>query len=138
MKANVTTSAVDNGDTEEHLSHNSRRLQSKINAQTARSPSMKTELNKTLQKNKRFKSLFSPGKMVEAISKAVSAMTMQGHPKSSKGTQYQGASNYKGREQQLQLVHGADGTLQTSVTCFYCKDTRHIKNNCVWPNNKIA
>ena len=34
--------------------------------------------------------------MVEAMSKAVSAMTMQGHPKSTKGTQYQGALNYVG------------------------------------------
>ena len=25
-----------------------------------------------------------------------------------------------------------------SVTCFYCKDTGHIKDNCVWLNNKIA
>ena len=28
--------------------------------------------------------------------------------------------------------------LQPGVACFYCKDTRHIKNNCVQLNNKIA
>ena len=137
-KARVTTSAVDSGDTEEHLSHNSRRQQSKIDAQTAEIATMKTELNRALQENKRLKSLFSPEKMIEAMSKVVSAMTVQGHPKSSKGTQYQGASNYIGREQQPQLAHGADGTLQPSVTWFYCKDTGHIKNNCVWLNNKIT
>ena len=137
-KANVTSSAVDCGDTEEHLSHNSRRQQSNINAQAAEITIVRTELNKALEENKKLKSLFSPEKMVEAMSKVVSAMTMQGHPKTSKGTQYQGASNYEGRLRQPQLAHGADGTLQPSVTYFYCKDTRHIKDNCVWLNNKMA
>ena len=72
------------------------------------------------------------------MTKVVSAMTGQGHVTSSKGTQYQGASSYIGRPRQPQLVHGANGTLQPSVTCFYCKDTRNIKDNCVWLNNKIA
>ena len=76
--------------------------------------------------------------MVEAMSKAVSAMTVQGCPKTSKGTQYQGASNYVGRLRQPQLACGANGTLQLDITCFYCKDTGHIKNNCVWLNNKIV
>ena len=136
MKVNVTSSTVDCGDTEEHLFHNSRRWQSKIDAQAAEIMAVKTELNKALE-NKKLKSLFSPEKMVEAMSKAVSVITVQGCPKSTKGTQYQGALNYVGRPRQPQLAHGADGTLQPSVTCFYCKDTRHIKDNCVWLNNKI-
>ena len=76
--------------------------------------------------------------MVEAITKVVSAMTMQSCLTSSRGTQYQGASSYIGRPRQPQLAHGPDRTLQPSVTCFYCKDTRHIKDNCVWLNNKIV
>ena len=81
MKANVTSLAVDCGDTEEHLPHNSRRQQSKIDAQAAQIATVKTALNKALEENKKLKSLFSPEKMFEAMSKAVSAMTMQGHPK---------------------------------------------------------
>ena len=69
--------------------------------------------------------------MVKAMSKAVSAMTLQGCLKSTKGTQFQGASNYIGRPRQPQLAHGADGMLHPSVTCFCCKDTGHIKDNCV-------
>ena len=76
--------------------------------------------------------------MVKAMTKAVSAMTMQNHPTSSRGTQYQGASSYIGRPRQPQLSLGANGTLQPSVTCFYCKDTRHVKDNHVQLNNKIA
>ena len=66
MKVNITTSAVDSGVSQEHLSHNSRRWQTKIDAQAAEMTMMKTAVNKALQKNKQLKSLFSPEKMVEA------------------------------------------------------------------------
>ena len=110
----VTTAAVDSGD-QEHLSCNSRQRQAKVDAQIAEIASMKTELNKALQENKRLKSLFSPEKMVEVMTKAVSAMTMQSFPTSSRGTQYQGASSFIGRPRQPQLAHGADGTLQCNL-----------------------
>ena len=110
-RANVTTAAVESGDPE-HLSCNSRQRQSKINAQVAEITNMKAELNKALQENKQLKSLFSPYKMVEAMTKVVSAMTMQSRPSSSsKGTQYQGASNFIGKPRPPQLARGADGTL---------------------------
>ena len=76
--------------------------------------------------------------MVDAMTKAVSAMTVQRFPTSSRGTQYQGASSYIVRPSQPQLAHGANGTLGPSVTCFYCKDTGHVKDNCVCLNNKIV
>ena len=93
--------------TQEHLSHNSRQRQSKIDAQATEIANMKAKLNKALQENKQFKSLFSPEKMVEAMTKAVSAMTVQSRPSSSssKGTQYQGASNLIGRPRPPQLAH---------------------------------
>ena len=139
VKANITTAAVDSRD-QEHLSHNSRQRQAKINAQAAEIANMKSELNKALQENKKLKSLFSPEKMVEAMTKAVSAMTVQSHPTStsSKGTQYQGTSSFIGRPRPPQLACGADGMLLPSVTCNYCKDTGHFKDNCVQLNNKIA
>ena len=37
---------------------------------------MKTEMNKALEENKKMKSLFSPEKLLEAMSKVVSAMTV--------------------------------------------------------------
>ena len=126
----ATSAAVDSGDAGYHLSHNSRKRQSKIHAQAAEITTVKAELNKVLEENKKLKDLFSTKKMIETMTKVVSAMTMQGCPKTSKGTQYQGASNYIGSQQQPQLAHGM---LQPGVTCFYCKDTRHTKNNCVWP-----
>ena len=95
-KASVTTAAVDSGD-QEYLSCNSRQRQAKIDAQAAKIASMKTKLNKALHENKKLKSLFSPEKMVEAMTKVVSAMTVQSHPTSSRGTQYQGASGFISR-----------------------------------------
>ena len=59
---------------------------------------VKAELNKALEENKRFKNLFSPEKMVEAMTKVVSALTMKEHPTTSQGTKYKGASDYIGRE----------------------------------------
>ena len=50
-KVNITTAAVDSGD-QEHLSHNSRQRQAKIDAQAAEIASMKSKLNKALQENK--------------------------------------------------------------------------------------
>ena len=80
--------------------------------------------------------------MVKAMTKAVSAMTVQScptpTPTSSKGTQYQGASSFIDRPTPPQLACGANEMLLPSVTCNYHKDTRHFKDNCVWLNNKIA
>ena len=130
--------AVESGDPE-HLSHNSRQRQNKIDAQAAEIAHMKTELNKALQENKQLKSSFSPDKMVEAMTKVASSMTVQSHLTStSKGTQYQGATSFIGRPRPPQLAHGANGTLLPSVICNYCKDTGHFKDNRVWLNNKIA
>ena len=137
-RATVSATAVESGDME-HLSHNSRQRQSKIDAQAAEIAQMKTKLNKALQENKQLKNLFSQDKMVEAMTKVVSSMTVQSCPSlSSKGTQYQGASSFIDRHRPPQLACGADGTLLPSITYNYCKDTGHFKDNCVRLNNKIA
>ena len=115
-RAHVTMAAVESGDPE-HLSHNSRQRQNKIDGQAAEIAHMKTELNKALQENKQLKSLFSPDKVVEAMTKAVGTMTVQScPPSSSKGTQYQGASSFIGRPRPPQLACGANGTLLPSMT----------------------
>ena len=96
--ANVTSAAVDSGDLEDQLSHNSQKRQHKINPQAAEIATVKAKLNKALEENKKLKHFFTPEKMVEAMTKGISVTTMQAHPKTSKGTQYQGAPNYIGRQ----------------------------------------
>ena len=72
---------------------------------------------------------------MKAMTKAVSTMTMKVCLKTSQGTQYKGASNYIGRQEQPQLGCGVNGMLEPNTTYYYCKDTRH---NCVQLNNKIV
>ena len=69
-----------------------------MDALAARIASVMAELNKALQENKKLKDLFNPEKMVEAMIKAVRAMTVKECPKTLQGTQYKGASNYVGSE----------------------------------------
>ena len=127
---NVTYVTLENENIE-HLSHNSRERQNKIDAQATEITAVKTKLNKALGENKKLQDLFSPEKMVEAMTKAVRAMTVQEYLKTLQGTQYKGASNYVGRQRQPQLACGADGMLEPNITCFYCNDTGHTKNNCI-------
>ena len=55
----VASAAVDSGDSEDQLSHNSRRRQHKIDVQAAEIATVKAELNMALEENKKLKSLFS-------------------------------------------------------------------------------
>ena len=60
MKVVHTTSVVaENEDTDQQLPHNSWKRQHKINAQAAEITAVKSELNKTLQENKKLKDLFN-------------------------------------------------------------------------------
>ena len=68
--ANVTSAAVDSGDSEDQLSHNSRKRQHKIDIQAAEIATVKAELNKALEENKKLKNLVSPQNMVEAMTYA--------------------------------------------------------------------
>ena len=124
-------SGVTTDDQQHLLSHNSCRHQNKTNAQA-------TELNCALDENHKLKEMFNPDWLVEAMTKAVSNMTMKESPKTSQGPQYKGNSNYVGRPRQPKLAHGADGRLKPNVSCHYCKDKGHSKDNCVCLNNKIA
>ena len=134
---NATSVVVENDDTDQHLSHNSWEQQNKIDAQATEITTVKAKLNKALQE-KKLKDLFNLEKMMEAMTKEVSAMTVKEHLKTSQGIQYKGASNYVGRQQQTQLASGANGMLKLNTTRYYCKDTGHMKDNCIWLNNKVA
>ena len=120
------------------FSHNSHRHQHNTGTQAAEITNMKSELNSALEENQNLKEMFNPHWLVEAISKVVGNITMKEGPKPPQGTQYQGNSNYVRRLGQPQLAHGANGTLELTVTCHYCRDRGHIKDNCVCLCNKIA
>ena len=63
MKAVHATSAmVEDEDTDQQLSHNSKKRQHKIDTQAAEITTVKAKLNKALQENKKLKDLFNPEK----------------------------------------------------------------------------
>ena len=75
--------------------------------------------------------MFDLDQLVEAITKVVSTMVVKEHLKTSQGTQCKGISSYVGRQRQPQLAGGADGTPEPNISCYYCMDTGHTKDNCV-------
>ena len=89
----ATSVSVDNEDTEQHLSHNSQKRHNKMNAQATKISAVKAELNKALQENTKLKDMFNLDKMVETMTKMVSAITMKECSKTLQGTQYKGASH---------------------------------------------
>ena len=100
---------------------------------------MRLELNQALDEKWKLKEMFNPNWLVKAMTKVVSNnMTMKESPKTSQGTQYKGAFNYVSRLRQPELACGANGKLKPNVSCHYCKDRGHIKDNCVCLNNKIS
>ena len=56
--ASATSAAVYSGDVGDHLPHNSRKRQSKIDAQAAEIVTVKAKLNKALEEKKKLKDLF--------------------------------------------------------------------------------
>ena len=60
----ITSAGVDSGHMKDHLSHNSRKRQSKIDAEAAEITKVKAKLNKALQENIKLKDLFNTEKLV--------------------------------------------------------------------------
>ena len=43
-----------------------------------------------------------------------------------------------GKPRPLKLTLGIDGSLDPELSCRYCKDTTHLKENCVKLNRRLA
>ena len=107
------------------LSRNSRQRQRKINQQASQISSLEAQ-------NKKLGQLLEPKFLVETITQAVASSLKMGkttNPDSSPSGFI--SKPYLGRPCPSQLAPGVDGSLDPSLTCQYCKDTRHLKENCV-------
>ena len=54
-----------------------------------------------------------------------------------KGTGFS-SKPYLGKPRLLQLAPGADRSLNLELECQYCKDTGHLKDNCIKLNGQLA
>ena len=76
--------------------------------------------------------LLEPKFLVETITKAVASNMNMGKIKNTECSPSGFVSKpYLGRPHPSQLAPGVDGSLDPSLTYWYCKDTGHLKDNCV-------
>ena len=99
---------------------------------------------KSLQtQNQQLQGLLDPKWPVNAISQAVTTSLKMGLQPTNKGgidTKGAGFSSkpYLGKARPLQLAPGVDGSLNPELECQYCKDTGHLKDNCIKLNLWVA
>ena len=107
------------------LSKNSRQRQKKIEQQASQISSLEAQ-------NKKLGQLLEPKFLVETITRAVASNLNMGKPNTTESSPSGFISKpYLGRPHPSQLAPGVDGSLDPSLTCRYCKDIGHLKENCV-------
>ena len=103
---------------------NSQQRQNWVNQQATHISSLEAQ-------NQKF---FEPKLLVDAINQAVASNINIGwnnKPSSSSSGSGYTVKPYLEKSHQPQLAPGADGSLDPEFTCQYCKDTGHIKENCI-------
>ena len=138
----VTSSSIDTNvslikEDEGKLFKNSRQWQNKINMQEAQIKSLKTQ-------NKQLQGLLDPKLLVSMISQAVTTslklrlqLTSKGGKDDVKGAGFI-SKPYLEKPRPSQLAPGTDGSLNPELECWYCKDTGHLKDNCIKLNCWLA
>ena len=129
----TTASVISEVSWEPKLSKNSWQRQHKINQQAAKISSLEVQNQKLAQ-------LLEPKFLVETITKAVASNLNINMDKISQQEQ---ASGYTGRpylrkSRPSKLAPGINGSLNPELSCWYCKDTGHLKENCVKLNRRLA
>ena len=99
---------------------------------------------KSLQtQNQQLQGLLDPKLLVNVISQAVITSLKLGLQLTNKGgIDAEGAGfitkPYLGKPRSSQLAPGADGSLNPELECQYCKDTGHLKDNCIKRNQWLS
>ena len=114
------------------LSKNSRQRQRKIEQQASHISSLEAQ-------NKKLGQLLEAKFLVETITRAVASNLNMGKPKTTESSPSGFISKpYLGRPCQSQLAPGADSSLDPSLTCRYCKDTRHLRRKLCQANPTLG
>ena len=93
--------------------------------------------------NQKLTQLLEPKFLVETITKAVASnlnINAGNKPQKSDtdGTSGYTRKPYLGNPRSPKLTPGIDGSLDPELSCQYCKDTSHLKENCVKFNRRLA
>ena len=115
------------------LSKHSQQRQNRIDQQAAKISSLEAQNQKLVQ-------LLEPKFLVETITKAVASnfnINVGNKPQQSETSGYTGKP-YLGKPRPSKLAPGIDGSLDPELSCQYCKDTGHLKENCMKLNRRLA
>ena len=92
--------------------------------------------------NRKLTQLFEPKFLVNTITKAAASslnISEGNKPQStSSGRSGYTSKPYLGKPRPPQFAPGIDGSLNPELSCQYCKDTGHLKKNCVKLNRRLT
>ena len=125
----TTASVISQVSREPKLSKNSQQRQHKIDQQVA----------KISSQNQKLAQLLEPKFLVETIMKAVASnLNISVDKNSSQNESGYTGKPYLGRPRPSKLATGIGGSLDPELSCQYCKDTSHLKENCIKLNRRLA
>ena len=132
----TTASTISEVSQEPKLSKNYQQRQNKIDQQVSKISNLEAQIQKLTQ-------LLEPKLLVDTITQAVaSSLNISGGNKPQKNvinvTSGYTGNPYVGKPRPLQLAPGVEGSLDPELSCWYCKDTGHLKENCVKLNIRLA
>ena len=132
----ATNSVSSSGALEEQKTHSQKKnsgKDKKIKAQTELIEKQKWEIEnlKAAQATG-----VSPQQLVTAISQAMSCLYVG--DKTIQPNKTNSGSKFMGIPRPPKPSAGVDGSLDSNLTCQYCKDTGHELENCCWLKNKLA
>ena len=132
----TTSSTISEVSPEPKLSKNSQQRRNKIGQQASKFSSLKAQNWKLTQ-------LLEPKFLVDTITHAVASnlnISRGNKPQKNNTTCTSGYTGkpYLGKSRPQQLALGVDGLLNPELSCWYCKDTSHLKENCVKLNRRLA
>ena len=129
----TTASVISEVSQEPKLSKNSRQRQHKIDQQAAKISHLEVQ-------NQKLALLLEPKVLVKTITKAVASNLNINMDKKSQQEQASGHTGrpYLGKLRPLKLAPGINGSLNPELSCQYCKDTGHLKENCIKLNRRLA
>ena len=129
----TSTSVISEVSRKPKLSKNSQQRQHKIDQQAAKISSLEAHNQKLAQ-------LLEPKFLVKTITKAVASNLNINMDKKFQQEQASGYTSrpYLGKPRPSKLPLGIDGSLNSELSCQYCKDTSHLKENCIKLNRRLA
>ena len=106
----------------------------KISAQSSQIKDLWSKLDQAVAENSQIQELLSPATLTTAFTNALTASKTSFANKSYySGTQQPGQGKpFLGKCRPSKLAAGKDGVTNPEQSCWYCKDTGHLLENCLW------